>query len=76
MDPNITINIIKDDERVEKFHVELPEQIVNIIKCKNPRCITSAEQELNHIFVLTDKDTKSYRCKYCETLGKGYNVHN
>ena len=41
MDPNITINIIKDDERVEKFHVELPEQIVNIIKCKNPRCITS-----------------------------------
>lgn len=70
MDPNITINIIKDDERIEKFHVELPEQIVNIIRCKNPRCITSAEQELDNIFVLTDKENRSYRCKYCETLGK------
>lgn len=70
MDPNITINIIKNDERIEKFHVELPEQIVNIIRCKNPRCITSAEQELDNIFVLTDKENRSYRCKYCETLGK------
>lgn len=70
MDPNITINIIKDDERVSKCHVELPKEIVNIIKCKNPRCITSVEQELNHVFVLTDKNKKAYRCKYCETLKK------
>ena len=70
IDPNITINIIKDDVRVDKYHVELPEEIVNIIKCKNPRCITSVEQELNHVFVLTDKDKKAYRCKYCETLNE------
>ena len=70
IDPNITINIIKDDVRVDKYHVELPKEIVNIIKCKNPRCITSVEQELNHVFVLTDKDKKAYRCKYCETLNE------
>ena len=68
IDPNITINIIKNDERVEKYHVELPLTITNIIKCKNPRCITSVEQELDHVFVLTDKEKKTYRCKYCETL--------
>lgn len=68
IDPNITINIIKNDERVQKYHVEPPKEIVNIIKCKNPRCITSVEKELDHIFVLTDKDKKTYRCKYCETL--------
>lgn len=68
IDHNITINIIKDDVRVDKYHVELPKEIINIIKCKNPRCITSIEQELNHIFVLTDKDKRAYRCKYCETL--------
>lgn len=70
IDPNITINIIKDDVRVDKYHVELPKEIVNIIKCKNPRCITSVEQELKHVFVLTDKDKKAYRCKYCETLSE------
>lgn len=70
IDPNITINIIKDDVRVDKYHVELPKEIVNIIKCKNPRCITSVEQELKHVFVLTDKDKKVYRCKYCETLNE------
>ena len=68
LDSNITINIIKDNVRVEKYHVELPTTITNIIKCKNPRCITSVEQELDHIFVLTDKDKKAYRCRYCETL--------
>ena len=68
LDPNITINIIKDDIRVEKYHVELPKQITDIIKCKNPRCITSIEQELKHVFILTDKDKKIYRCKYCETI--------
>ncbi len=68
LDPNITINIIKDNNIIKKYHVELPGEIVDIIKCKNPRCITSIEQELKHVFVLTDKDKKQYRCKYCETL--------
>lgn len=68
IDPNITINIIKDDKIIEKYHVELPKEIVNIIKCKNPRCITSTEQELDNIFILTDKDKKIYRCKYCDTV--------
>ena len=66
IDPNITINIIRNDEIIEKYHVELPKEIVNIIKCKNPRCITSTEQELDKVFVLTDRDKKIYRCKYCE----------
>ena len=69
IDPNITINIIKDDELIDKYHVELPHEIVNIIKCKNPRCITSIEQELDHIFVLRNIEKKIYRCKYCESLG-------
>ena len=68
IDPNITINIIKNDKLVDKYHVELPKEIVNIIKCKNPRCITSVEQELDNIFVLTDEKNKVYRCKYCDTL--------
>ena len=68
IDPNITINIIKDDKIIEKYHVKLPKEIVNIIKCKNPRCITSTEQELDNIFVLTDKDKKIYRCKYCDIV--------
>ena len=68
MDSNITINIIKNNERVAKYHVELPKIITNITKCKNPRCITSIEQELDHVFILTDKNEKIYRCKYCETL--------
>ena len=68
IDENITINIIKDDIRVEKYQVEAPKEIVNIIKCENPRCITSSEQELDQIFVLTNKENKKYRCKYCETL--------
>ena len=67
IDPNITINIIKNDKRVDKYHVELPKEVVNIAKCKNPRCITSIEQELNQVFVLTDEKNKIYRCKYCES---------
>ena len=70
LDQNITINIIKDDVRVDKYHVELPQKIVNIVKCKNPRCITSIEQELDQVFVLADKEKKKYRCKYCETLSE------
>lgn len=70
IDSNITVNIIKDEKRVEKYKVKLPEEITDIIKCKNPRCITSIEQELKHVFVLKDKENKKYRCKYCETLSE------
>lgn len=66
LDPNITINIVKDDKIVKKFHANLPEKIVNIAKCQNPRCITSVEKELDQVFILTDKDKQIYRCKYCE----------
>ena len=66
IDPNITINIVENDMRTKKFHVEIPKQIVNVAKCKNPRCITSVEKELDHIFVLTDEEKQVYRCKYCE----------
>ena len=66
IDHNITINIIKDNEIVEKRTLTLPKLITNVIKCRNPRCITSIEQELNHVFVLTDPEKEVYRCKYCE----------
>ncbi|MCR4946806.1 MAG: aspartate carbamoyltransferase regulatory subunit [Lachnospiraceae bacterium] len=71
IDHNITVNVIKDDKIVEKKVLKLPKQIKNVIKCKNPRCITSIEQELDHIFVLTDEEKEVYRCKYCETRYKG-----
>ncbi|MDD6334515.1 MAG: aspartate carbamoyltransferase regulatory subunit [Clostridia bacterium] len=66
IDHNITVNIIKNGEIVEKKRLSLPSEIVNIIKCKNPRCITSIEQGLKHIFVLSDETKQVYRCKYCE----------
>lgn len=66
IDHNITVNVIKDGVIVEKKALHLPREINNIIKCKNPRCITSIEQELTHIFVLTDPEKETYRCKYCE----------
>lgn len=66
IDHNITINIIQDEQIVQKKCLTLPRQIKNVIKCKNPRCITSIEQELEHIFVLTDEENQVYRCKYCE----------
>lgn len=67
VDPGITINVIRNCERVEKLSVELPEMLTNVIKCKNPRCITTTEQEINHIFKLTDRENGVYRCLYCET---------
>lgn len=70
VDPGITVNIIKNCELVEKRAIELPQMLTNVIKCKNPRCITSTEQELNHVFKLTDKDNGVYRCIYCETQAK------
>ena len=66
IDSNITINVIENDKRINKFHPKLPEKLVNIVKCKNPRCITSDEQEIDQIFELKDKQNKIYRCKYCE----------
>ena len=66
LDENITINVIKDNKIVEKRALELPEMVTNVIKCKNPRCITSIEQELPHRFKLTDKENRIYRCLYCE----------
>lgn len=66
IDHNITVNIIHDGEIVEKKKLTLPKEIKNIITCKNPRCITSIEQELEHIFILTDAEKQIYRCKYCE----------
>ena len=67
VDPDVTVNIIKNSVLVDKHVIEIPEKLVNVIKCKNPRCITSCEQELDHIFKLTDKENKIYRCLYCET---------
>ena len=64
--PDCTVNIIRDGENVEKRHLQLPEQLVGVIQCKNPRCITTIEQELTHIFKLTDRRKGVYRCIYCE----------
>ncbi len=66
IDHNITVNVIKYGKIVAKKDLILPKQITNVIKCKNPRCITSIEQELAHVFILTDEENEVYRCKYCE----------
>lgn len=71
IDKNITVNVIKDGEIVDKKELSLPAEIKNIIQCKNPRCITSIEQELPHIFVLSDEKKEIYRCKYCEEKYRG-----
>lgn len=67
MDPGITVNIIRGGEIVKREHLSLPERVVGMIKCKNPRCITTTEQELVHEFRLTDRERKIYRCVYCES---------
>lgn len=66
IDHNITVNIIQNDKIIEKKRLTLPQQVTNVIKCKNPRCITSVEQQLDHVFVLTDSENIVYRCQYCE----------
>ncbi len=71
LDPNITVNIIKDEQIVEKRDLSLPKEIRNIIRCKNPRCITSIEQGLDHVFVLSDENKGIYRCRYCEEKYSG-----
>lgn len=72
IDHNITVNIIKGETIVEKRELHLPKEVKNIVRCKNPRCITSIEQELDQIFLLTDPKTATYRCKYCEEKYKGH----
>ena len=66
IDPDITVNIIRDGVRVGKKHLALPEKLVNVIHCKNPRCITAAEPQLDSIFLLSDLTRHTYRCAYCE----------
>lgn len=66
LDPHITINVIRDEKCVRKYHPELPQEIRDIVRCKNPRCITTVEQELPQIFRLSDRKNKVYRCAYCD----------
>ena len=68
--PNITVDIVKNGKVTGKKHIELPEELTDIIVCKNPRCITSTEQEIHHIFRLTDREKGVYRCIYCDTAAK------
>lgn len=65
--PNATVNVIRDGSLIEKKTLSLPSRVTDVLRCKNPRCIVSVEQELPHIFVLTDKDKRMYRCLYCES---------
>jgi aspartate carbamoyltransferase regulatory subunit len=66
IDSNITVNIIKGGEIVEKFALKLPERVENVLHCKNPRCITSTERDIPHIFCLDDAEKRVYRCEYCD----------
>ena len=70
LDPGITVSIIANGDVVRRISLDLPEQVEGVLRCKNPRCITSCEQELPHIFKLTDRKKKVYRCIYCETMAK------
>ena len=72
IDPDVTVCIIEDGVIVEKRKLALPEKITNVVKCKNPRCITSVEQELDHVFILADREKKIYRCQYCEAMQSQY----
>ena len=67
IDANITVNIIRDGQLKEKKHLELPQRLVNVIRCNNPRCITMAEPQLDAVFLLSDPGRHTYRCAYCET---------
>ena len=67
VDPGVSVNVIRDGVLVDKRTIDMPEILTDVIKCKNPRCITSVEQELSHKFKLTDRKNKVYRCIYCET---------
>jgi aspartate carbamoyltransferase regulatory subunit len=67
IDPNITVNIIKNGCLAEKKKLSLPRELTNVLRCSNPRCITTTEQEIAHVFLLADEATGLYRCRYCET---------
>ena len=71
VDPGATVNIIRDGKLAEKRRIELPRKLVNVIRCKNPRCISTTEQELPQVFLLTDRKEKEYRCAWCETRAAG-----
>ena len=70
IDPDVTVNVIKDNKIVEKKTIELPEKLTNVLKCKNPRCISTTEQELPQVFKLADKENRIYRRLYCESKAK------
>jgi len=70
VDPDVTVNIIKDGKNIEKKRIALPERLNNVLTCKNPRCISTTEQELPQIFTLADRKNRVYRCLYCETKAK------
>ena len=70
VDPDITVNVIKDGKNVDKKTIDLPERLENVLVCKNPRCISATEQELPHIFTLSDRENRVYRCLYCEAQAK------
>lgn len=71
IDHNITVNVIKDSRIIEKKELSLPKEITNVIRCKNPRCITSIERGLDQVFVLKDEEKEEYRCKYCDEKWDG-----
>lgn len=70
LDPGATVNVIKDGKIIDKHKLKLPETVKGVIKCKNPRCITSVEQGIEHRFFLADKENRIYRCVYCESKAK------
>lgn len=72
VDSEVTVNVISNGKLVDKKKIGLPEKLTNVIKCKNPRCITSQENEIEHIFRLTDKENRIYRCIYCDTKEKAF----
>lgn len=72
VDHTLTVNVVQDGKIIEKKALEMPKQVTNVIKCKNPRCITSIEQELDQVFILTDPGKEVYRCKYCEEKYRGH----
>jgi aspartate carbamoyltransferase regulatory subunit len=66
IDPNITVNIIKDEKIIKKIMLKLPSRVENILRCKNPRCITASEKYIPHIFNIADEENETYRCEYCD----------